>query len=494
MEAGGVATPVTLTNTAPRGRWQVAAFLDPKGDAIGRVAFDVQDFVPQKLKVELKATQTILRPGQQATIDVSGRFLYGAPAAGLAGEGTMTITSDSAPFADVPALKGFRFGKVDETFEGTQVTMSVPQTDAAGKTQATAAIEELADTSLPLKAVINIAIFEPGGRTTSDQVTLPLRTRDTLIGVRPGFQWDSVQENTPANLEIVAVDAERQAEGRAQRDVGARQRRRRLPLVPSRQRLEVRARRQRPHRRRRQDRPRRRRAVQGAKALPWGSYRLTVADPASGASTAYRFWSGWGGGAENDRPDRVAVAADKQQYASGDTREDRDQPADRRQGARSSSPRTRSTRSKMVDVSASGTTVSIPVSAEWGAGAYALVTHYRPLSSAQTRAPVRAIGVAWIGVDPAPRTLQVALGAPKKIAPNQQALDPDRGQEPRLGRSGLRHARRGRRRHPAAHRLRQPRSEQVLLRQAPPRSRHARRLRPLDRLRPRHRRRTPHRW
>ena len=98
---------------------------------------------------------------------------------GLGGEGTMTITSDSTPFAGVAALKGYRFGKVDDTFEGTQVTMNVPETDAAGKTQATAAIDELKETSLPLKADINIAIFEPGGRTTSDQVSLPVRTRET---------------------------------------------------------------------------------------------------------------------------------------------------------------------------------------------------------------------------------------------------------------------------------------------------------------------------
>ena len=433
FQAGGFARPVTLTATAPRGRWQVAAFLDPKGESIGRIAFDVQDFVPQKLKVELKPTQKILRPGQQAVVDVNGRFLYGAPAAGLAGEGTMTITSDSTPFADVPALKGFRFGKVDENFEGTQVTMSVPETDAAGKTQATAAIEELAETSLPLKAVINIAIFEPGGRTTSDQVSLPLRTRDTLIGIRPGFQWDSVQENTPANLEVVAVDVD--GKPKAVRGV-------KWELVNE----DIDYRWYQVDNDWKYERVVNDRIVDGgtvdleagapfkvSKALPWGSYRLTVIEPGvkadpdgetkPGASTAYRFWSGWGGGAENDRPDRVAVSADKQQYATGDNAKIAiNPPTDGKALIVIASNKIHLT--KMVDVSASGTTVSIPVSSEWGAGAYALVTHYRPLSSAQTRAPVRAIGVAWLAVDPSPRTLQVTLGAPQKTKPNQKLSIP----------------------------------------------------------------------
>ncbi len=34
--------------------------------------------------------------------------------------------------------------------------------------------------------------------------------------------------------------------------------------------------------------------------------------------------------------------------------------------------------SRLVDAPAGGATVDIPVSAEWGAGAYVLVTHYAP--------------------------------------------------------------------------------------------------------------------
>jgi hypothetical protein len=422
QDAGGISTPVTLTTTAPRGRWQVAVFVDPKGDAIGRVAFDVQDFVPQKLKVELKPVQSVLRPGQPAVVDVNGRFLYGAPASGLGGEGTLTITNDSDPFPNVAALKGFRFGKVDETFEGTQVTMSVPETDAAGKTQATAAIEELAETSLPLKAVINIAIFEPGGRTTSDQITLPVRTRETMLGIRPAFQGDSIQELTPANFEILAVDAE----GKAKSTGGVT-----WELVNE----DIDYRWYQVDNDWRYERVVNDRIVDGgktdlgasafkvSKALPWGSYRLTVADPASGATTSYRFWSGWGGGADADRPDRVAVIADKQQYASGESAKLAiNPPTDGKALIVIASNKIHYT--KMVNVSASGTTVSVPVSSEWGAGAYALVTHYRPLSSAQSRAPARSIGVAWLGVDPAPRTLQVALNAPKKVAPNRKLSIP----------------------------------------------------------------------
>ena len=423
LTGGGVSNPVTLTNTAPRGRWQVAAYIDPKGDPIGRVAFDVQDFVPQKLKVELKPTQKLLRPGEKADIDVNGRFLYGAPASGLGGEGTMTITSDPTPFEGIPALKGYVFGKVDETFEGTQVTMTVPETDSAGNTHASAEIDALAETTLPLRADIKISIYEPGGRTTSDQVSLPVRTRDTLIGIRPGFEWNSVQENIPANFEIVGVD-----------ELGRQKIVRNVTWELVFEDIDYRW--YQVDNDWKYERVVNDRIVVGGKTdlsaatpfkiskpLPWGSYRLTVTDPASGATTAYRFWSGWGTGADNDRPDRVAVLADKELYASGESARIKiTPPSDGKVLVVIASNKIHMT--KEFDVPASGTTLAIPVSSDWGAGAYALVTHYRPLNAANKRAPVRSIGVAWLAVNPAPRTLQVSMKAPARIKPNQKITVP----------------------------------------------------------------------
>jgi alpha-2-macroglobulin len=60
------------------------------------------------------------------------------------------------------------------------------------------------------------------------------------------------------------------------------------------------------------------------------------------------------------------------------------------------------------------------VKAEWGAGAYALVTAWRPLSTPADRSPTRAIGAVWLGLDPSQRTLTVQLGAPEKVTPRQR--------------------------------------------------------------------------
>jgi uncharacterized protein YfaS (alpha-2-macroglobulin family) len=68
--------------------------------------------------------------------------------------------------------------------------------------------------------------------------------------------------------------------------------------------------------------------------------------------------------------------------------------------------------SKTVSAGADGATVELPIPAEWGPGVYIAATAFRPADSAQQRGPGRAIGVAWVGLDPAPRTLTVTLDAP----------------------------------------------------------------------------------
>ncbi len=77
-----------------------------------------------------------------------------------------------------------------------------------------------------------------------------------------------------------------------------------------------------------------------------------------------------------------------------------------------------------VSVPEGGTTVSLPVKAEWGAGAYLVATAYRPLDQAAKRLPGRALGLAWFSVDRERRSLGVALKAPERARPRQDLTVP----------------------------------------------------------------------
>ena len=415
LAAGSAAWSLPLRNTSPHGRWQIAAFIDPKAPAVGRVQFDVADFVPQRLKVTLTAEEKVLHPSSDFHVKAESRFLYGAPASGLSGDGDAKITADATPY---PEFSKYQFGRVDDSFSDVDVTVTVPDTDAQGITEATGTIGDLADTTLPLKAAIKISIHEPGGRTTDKNIEVPVRTRDVAIGILPDFDGGSVNENARAGFEAITVngDGKRvalsgltytwvredtnyqwyQDNGDWKYEAVTRDR-----LITSGS-LAIDA-----------DKP-----AKLAQAMPWGAYRLTITDPKSGAASSYRFYSGWAASEAGDRPDRIPVAADKPGYKAGETAHVTIKPgADGQALVVVAGDKVFS--SQLISAPAGGATVDIPVSADWGAGAYVLVTDYRALNDASGREPVRSIGVAWLGVDNSARTLATVIGGPPKITPRQ---------------------------------------------------------------------------
>ncbi len=80
--------------------------------------------------------------------------------------------------------------------------------------------------------------------------------------------------------------------------------------------------------------------------------------------------------------------------------------------------------SQVIDAPAGGASVDVKVDADWGPGAYVLVTDYRPLNEATGHEPVRAIGLAWLQVDNKGRTLTVNVGGPQKVVPRQKIVIP----------------------------------------------------------------------
>ncbi|HEX3674175.1 MAG TPA: alpha-2-macroglobulin [Rhizomicrobium sp.] len=420
LQAGAAAWSLPLRKTSPHGRWQIAAYIDPKAPSIGRVEFNVADFVPQRLKVTLTAEETVLHPHADFHVKVESRFLYGAPASGLSGEGTAKLMADPEPY---PEFSLYQFGRVDDSFADVDIAMTVPESDASGITEATGTIGDVAQTTLPLKASVKISIHEPGGRTTDKSVDIPLRTRDLAIGILPAFQDGAVPENAPATFEIIAVngDGKRIAAPHLTytwvredtsyqwyQDSGSwkYQSVTRDRLITSGT-LDIGA-----------GNP-----SKLTQAMPYGSYRLTITDPKSGAASSSRFYSGWAASAAGDRPDRIPVAANKPSYRPGQTAHVAIKPqADGKALVVVAGDRVYS--SQVIDAPASGTSVDIPVSADWGAGAYVLVTDYRPLNDATGREPVRSIGVAWLGVDNSARTLTPLIGGPAKITPRQHIVIP----------------------------------------------------------------------
>jgi uncharacterized protein YfaS (alpha-2-macroglobulin family) len=426
--AGGFVQPVKLSATAARGNWTLEAYVDPTAPPIGQVQVDVEDFVPQQLKVTLTSTQPFLSPSQPVTAALDGAFLYGAPAAGLHTQGDLAVMRDTTPIAGVA---GYQFGLVDDKVTDIDNQLTLDDADAKGHLDISVPLPALPATSVPLKAVLTAGLFEPSGRFVSSVITIPIRSQTRLLGIKPLFADGQVQDGEPPRFDLAAFDDagkpvalaglhwtlvqeqpvfdwfqdngrdwtwhfhtedQQLASGDVNLPAGGK-----TNFVPT-----------------------------GFGRFDWGTYRLIVADDATGAATSLRFNIGWNtAGGPSSTPDKAEVAVDKPLLAPGETAQlhIRGPFAGHAQIVIAND---RIFAVQTLNVPKGGITVPITASADWGAGAYAVVTLYRPLKDGGPLDPVRAMGLAWIGIDPASHKLAVTVAAPTKIKPRQTLIVPVR--------------------------------------------------------------------
>lgn len=414
--AGGRAWAIPLSAGAPQGTWTVEALADPRAAPIGRGSFEVADFVPERLAVEIGAAPGPLIPGAPLTLPVTARFLYGPPAAGLPARGEITVAADPQPF---PHLAEWRFGLVEDSPDTIREDLALPDTDAQGRTTATLLLPRAPDTTRPLRATVAIEVAEPGGRPTRARASVPVRAQPRLIGIRPLFARGAVEAGSDAAFEVAAFDAEgnriaaprlhlRLVRERPDWRVVIRERLARYELVWRDEPVEAR------------DLAVTAEPLRVSRRLDWGRYRIEVSDGDSLAATSVRFRVGFVPTAGlGDTPDMLDVAADKPAYARGETARVRiEAPYAGLATVMVLTDRVHAVRTLRVPQGAS--TVEIPTDPAWGPGAYAAVTLLRGRAEAGAN-PVRALGLVWLGLDPASRTVPVAVQAPGLMRPRAPA-------------------------------------------------------------------------
>lgn len=418
---GGRELAVQLPGDAAHGTWRVAFYTDPKGSPAGSSTFLVEDYVAERLEVALSSEAPTVRPGEQATIDIDARYLFGAPGSGLAVSGQFVI--QAATESAFSTLKGYSVGLSDETFQPfAQELEEQETTDDKGHASIGVEIPDM-ETARPSEAKISLRVSESGGRATERSITIPILPKGPVIGVRKKF--DNLAENQPATFDIVVVDTE-----------GALQPARNVKWTLSRI--------QRSYQWFSSDGRWNYEAIENVKKVGegslgldgkipasisaeagWGRYRLDVSAPEIGvtANTSIVFTVGYSGDQTANTPDLLELTTDKASYKSGDTMQIQLSPRfDGKATIAVISDKIYDI--KTVDVSKSGTVVTVPVKAEWGAGAYLVALAHRPLDVASRRLPGRALGLTWFEVDKSERALTVTIEAPSQTLPGRSLTIP----------------------------------------------------------------------
>ncbi|MGB6120004.1 MAG: alpha-2-macroglobulin family protein [Mesorhizobium sp.] len=428
---GGHSVDLALSENAMRGGWTARIHSDPKAAALAEVSFLVEDFQPDRIEFDLTSDQKEISVGQTAILDVDGRYLYGAPAADMSLEGEIVV-STTRSWQKFP---GYVFGLADEGASGdeddegdnaqsTRIELSdLPVTDEDGKAQIEVTVDQVPSTTRLLSGAVSVRMTEGGGRAVERSLDLAIRSETAAIGIKPEFSGGSVPQGSIANFRVIAADPDGKRIDMGGLDWSLVKVERNYQWYRSNNswsyepvtfttkvsdgKVDAKT------------------DTETQITLPveWGRYRLEVAS-ATGPVSSVEFNAGWYvASTTTETPDGLEVALDKPAYAPGETAKLNISPRFAGEvlvtvGA------DRLLATYTATVPEGGATIDIPVSAEWGAGAYVTAALYRPGDAQETRMPMRAIGLKWLQVDPASRTIGVTLETPQKMEPRRALTVP----------------------------------------------------------------------
>ncbi|WP_219062543.1 alpha-2-macroglobulin [Pseudomonas sp. UMAB-08] len=408
-----------LAGEAPTGRWQLVFDL---GDGKPQVyEFQVEDFLPERLALEIKGSDTALSPADNADFNINGRYLYGAPASGNRLTGQLYVR----PLRDaVNALPGYQFGSITEEELSQDLDLEESTLDANG--ELTLEVEsKWAQAKSPLQLILQASLQESGGRPITRRLVQPVWPADRLPGLRALFDGDQTDGNGPAEFELLVADSEGHKLAadnlkvrlvRERRDYywnysesdGWSSRYNEKFLNLDEETLSI----------KQGD------TVKISFPVEWGPYRVEVEDPATGMISSLRFWAGyrWQDNAEGGavRPDQVKLALDKPAYADGDTVNVTVTPPAAGKGYLLVESSDGPLWWQEIDVPAEGKRFDIALDKQWTRhDLYISALVIRPGERKANITPKRAVGVLHLPLDRSQRKLALTVTTPEKMRPKQ---------------------------------------------------------------------------
>ncbi|HRP73578.1 MAG TPA: alpha-2-macroglobulin [Luteimonas sp.] len=404
---------------APTGRWQVEFRTDPSSkEAVQGMSLRIEEFLPERMKLDLESADAVLRPGQPLKLQAIGAYLYGAPAAGNRFSAKLAVAVEQHPLDGMP---GWFFGDPTTPLPKEAKDVVDATLDDQGRLSQEIALPEEVKATTPVAAVVSGSLYESGGRSVNRTLKRVLWPADALVGLRPQFDdKDGTDANTSPGFELLRVGSDgkpRPAKGlqvtlvREHRDYHWRfdegsgwdyEYSSRFENIETRS-IDVGE-----------------TAARLNFPVEWGEYRVDVLDPETKLVTRYPFRAGWSWGDENRgldaRPDKVKLALDKTAYRAGDRLKVTVTPPHPGHGLLMVES------DRMLYVQAieakAGSTFEIPVTADWERhDVYVTALVFRGGSASSKVTPARAVGVAHVPMDRRDRRIAVGLKAAEQIRP-----------------------------------------------------------------------------
>jgi len=204
----------------PTGKYAAELWVPGAKTPIGSYSFRVEDFVPNRIKVDLSllaSDRPHLLAGVNSSLTLTAQHLFGAPAVNRKAELSVLLM----PGAPVPdAWKEFRFSN-DSDFKPDKLACGEQVTDENGKATFTLNYPPSDKLTFPMRAIVVGRVFELGGRAVTGTIEKVFYPSDLCLGLAvsrrtqgPGVDVAVAAitpEGTPATVGSVKVTLEKQA-------------------------------------------------------------------------------------------------------------------------------------------------------------------------------------------------------------------------------------------------------------------------------------------
>ncbi len=402
---------IPLADSVPTGTYTVRIFLPGEKTPLESLQFLVEEFAPPRIEVEAEADRKELFPGDSLEFAVTGRYLFGAPAAGLPCEVEVRLVP--RPFAP-PGWEGFVFADGEKKPVPYQEFLGSIVLDDEGKGRFTYE-GPFADSGTLL---FRAGVMEEGGRFAYKTLSLPYHPVGTYLGIRAlrnevrtgasvSFSIGAaLPDGSPASLDAATAEISRviwhsvlvEEDGRYRfqgREEFVSLERSGVPLSGG----------------------------EGSFAFTPredGQYLLRVTDEEGGAAASVRFYAfGDGGAGGGSLLDQVRLSPSKTLYAEGD--EARIKVEAPFAGKLLFTVETdRVLERRVLDLATKETEIRFPVTAAMAPNAYCTVWVVREVSeTVENWGSHRALGTVRIAVDQDVLRLRTLVEAPSRVRPGR---------------------------------------------------------------------------
>jgi uncharacterized protein YfaS (alpha-2-macroglobulin family) len=393
------------------------AVLKAAEQEIGTTAFSVEEFMPDRIKVETITDKDIYTAGENAKIKVRGMNLFGPPATGRKTD--LQILMESVPFSP-PAYRSYQFGDSSRRFKMIEQPIGRSELDKNGLAEFS---YDFPNNLYPpgfIRTIFQATVTEDGGRAISSYKAVEYHPYDSYIGMKTnGDYYAKVGE--AYTLQLVLVDPKGKLIPGANLDaeiysvtwnsIYRRDRRGNYTYHCERQETKI------------GRETVKMNAGEGQfiyRPSEYGCFKIVFTDPRNGSRGTYEFYAtGWGYAPwAMDHPDRIELDLDKNLYKPG-TSASVQIKAPFSGRALVTIEREKVYDYKVVELKDNTAVVDILVKPEYKPNAYISVHLIRTTKQLDKRAPTRAFGSIPLMVDNSDNRINLAIESAPEIRPNR---------------------------------------------------------------------------